>query len=65
MVSLSELCNLAGPLDTTNSSLRQACALPRSPVDMNPLPEPHLGVSFDSSWEALLAGTDVCVGGKS
>lgn len=54
MVSLNELCDLADPL---NSSLRQACALPRSPADMAPLPEPHTDVAFDSSWEALLTGT--------
>lgn len=54
MVSLNELCDLAAPL---NSSLQQACALPRSPADMAPLPEPHTDVAFDSSWEALLVGT--------
>lgn len=54
MVSLNELCGLADPL---NSSLQQACALPRSPADMAPLPEPHTDIAFDSSWEALLAGT--------
>lgn len=57
MVSLNELCDRADPL---NASLRQACALPRSPADMAPLPEPHTtDVAFDSSWEALLAGTSV------
>lgn len=54
MVSLNELCDRADPL---NPSLQQACALPRSPADMAPLPEPHTDVAFDSSWEALLAGT--------
>jgi len=64
MISLNELCDLAGPLDTTNAPLRQACASPRSPVDMDPLPEPHLDVAFDSSWDVLLTGTDVYVGGN-
>jgi hypothetical protein len=54
MVSLNELCDSAAPL---NTSLRQACALPRSPADMTPLPEPHTDIAFDSSWEALLVDT--------
>lgn len=53
MVSLNELCDRADPL---NTSLRQACAWPRSPADMTPLPEPHTDIAFDSSWEALLVG---------
>jgi hypothetical protein len=56
MVSLNELCDLPDP---PNSLLRQACALPRTPSDMNPLPEPHLDALFDSSWEALLMGTSL------
>jgi len=57
MVSLNELCTIADPLQTATESLHRACASPRTPADMNPLPDPHLDVSFDSSWEALLAGT--------
>lgn len=58
MISLNELCNLADPLDTSNANLRQACSLPRAPVDMSPLPEPHRDAAFDSAWEALLSGND-------
>jgi hypothetical protein len=58
MVSLNDLCNLTNPLDPRTASLRQACALPRSSADMRPLPEPHAEVAFDSSWEALFAGSD-------
>ena len=59
MITFNELCNQTAGLHTTSASLRQACALPRSPVDMAPLPEPHREYSFDSAWEALFAGTDV------
>lgn len=54
MVSLNELCELNG---SQSNSLHQACALPRAPADMAPLPEAHAEIAFDSSWEALLAGT--------
>jgi hypothetical protein len=55
MVSLNELCTRT--TDSLNPSLRQACALPRAPADMAPLPEPHADIAFDSSWEALLEGS--------
>ena len=58
MLSLNELCSQA---DHLNPSLSQACALPRAPSDMAPLPEPHADVSFDSSWEALFEGTPVAL----
>ena len=57
MVSLNELCNITAGLSTTTDALRQACALPRTPSDMAPLPEPDGECSFDSSWEALFTGT--------
>jgi hypothetical protein len=59
MITLNELCNRTAGSQTTSDSLRHACALPRSPVDMAPLPEPHRESSFDSAWEALLSGTNV------
>jgi hypothetical protein len=59
MVTLDQLCSLSENLGTTTDSLRCACASPRSPVDMSPLPEPHEEFAFDSSWEALFAGTEV------
>ncbi len=59
MVTLNELCSLTAGLSTTTPSLREACSVPRSPVDMVPLPDPHQGFSFDSSWEALFTGTDL------
>lgn len=58
MISLDELCTRGDPLTTTSDSLHQACALPRTPADMAPLPEPRMEVAFDSSWEALLTGND-------
>jgi hypothetical protein len=58
MVSLNELCTLGDPLNTSSDSLHQACAQPRTAADMNPLPEPHMEVGFDSAWEALLSGND-------
>jgi hypothetical protein len=59
MVTLHELCSLTAELNTTSPSLREACSGPRSPVDMTPLPEPHRAFAFDSSWEALFAGTEL------
>lgn len=59
MVSLNELCDLTAGLGTTTTVLRQACALPRTPVDSIPLPTPHAEFPFDSSWEALFTGTDL------
>lgn len=58
MISLNELCLFGDPLTTSSDALHQACALPRSPADMTPLPEPHMEIGFDSSWEALLSGND-------
>jgi hypothetical protein len=58
MISLNELCTLGDPLTTSSDSLHQACAQPRTPADMTPLPEPHMEIAFDSSWEALLSGND-------
>lgn len=58
MISLNELCTLGDPLTTSSASLHQACALPRTSADMNPLPEPHMEIGFDSAWEALLSGND-------
>lgn len=58
MVSLNELCKNTARLSTATAALRHACALPRSPADMCPLPEPHAELPFDSSWETLFSGTD-------
>lgn len=58
MVTLNELCNDMAGMSTANAALQQACALPRSPVDMRPLPEPHAEAPFDSSWETLLVNID-------
>lgn len=57
MVTLDELCTIAERSGTGSASLRQACSLPRSAVDMAPLPEPDGESAFDSSWEALLSTT--------
>ncbi|GEM_PF-2820501 len=62
MITLNELCKLASNSNATTVSLGHACALPRSPVDMRPLPEPHCEFAFDSSWEALFTGTDAATG---
>ncbi|HEY6896661.1 MAG TPA: hypothetical protein VI279_05315 [Rhodocyclaceae bacterium] len=59
MVTLDQLCSLSEHLDGATDSLRCACAAPRSPVDLRPLPEPHGEFAFDSSWEALFSGTGV------
>ena len=59
MVSLNELCVLTAGSSTTTAALRQACALPRAPVDWSPLPIPHAEYPFDSAWEALFTGTDL------
>ena len=59
MVTLNDLCNSALESGTATELLHQACALPRTPCDMQPLPEPHIELSFDSSWETLLAGVDM------
>ncbi|MDP2108063.1 MAG: hypothetical protein Q8J67_03340 [Rhodocyclaceae bacterium] len=58
MVSLNELCTLGDPFNTSSASLHQACSQPRTAVDMQPLPDPHMEVGFDSAWEALLSGND-------
>jgi hypothetical protein len=59
MVSLNELCDRVAGLATTTAAVRQVCALPRSPADARPLPEPHAEFPFDSAWEALFAGADL------
>jgi hypothetical protein len=56
MVTLNELCNSTSVFGSSTDPLREACALPRSPEDMKPLPLPHAEEAFDSSWETLLAG---------
>jgi hypothetical protein len=58
MISFDELCRLGDPLNTSSESLHQACSQPREAADMNPLPDPHMEIAFDSSWEALLSGND-------
>lgn len=58
MISLNELCTLGDPHNTSSASLHQACSQPRTAVDMQPLPDPHMEVAFDSAWEALLSGND-------
>lgn len=58
MVTFNELCNASAELGKTSGPLHEACALPRSPADMCPLPKPHAEVAFDSSWDALLTGSD-------
>lgn len=58
MVTFNELCAASAESLSANDALRQACALPRSAIDMKPLPEPHAESGFDSSWEALLANAD-------
>lgn len=58
MISLNELCMLGDPLQTSSASLHQACAQPRSAADLQPLPDPHMEIAFDSAWEALLSGND-------
>ncbi len=58
MPTLQELCYIvenSGP-GAVPLPLMQACALPRSSVDLVPLPEPHSEAFFDSSWEVLMAG---------
>jgi len=56
MVTLNELCNENSVFGSSTDPLREACALPRSPEDMKPLPLPHAEEAFDSSWESLLSG---------
>lgn len=53
MVTLNELCNDTAGLSKASAALRQACTLPRTPADMQPLPEPNAEAPFDSSWESL------------
>ncbi len=59
MITLNELCSIADRSGNANAALQQACALPRSTADMNPLPAPDGESGFDSSWEALLSGAPV------
>ena len=61
MKTLNDLCKSI-PADDASESLRQACALPRVPADMQPLPDPHAEAAFDSSWETLQAAADAAAG---
>lgn len=58
MKALNELCRSALAQNASNGPLREACALPRSPADMRPLPEPQAASSFDSSWEVMQAANE-------
>lgn len=58
MVTLNELCNAMSVLNTTDGPLHEACALPRLPADMRPLPEPQAEAAFDSSWEVMQAANE-------
>lgn len=55
MNSLNQLCSIAGLAGGSNSPLNQACLMPRSSSDLQPLPDPHFETPFDSSWEVLLS----------
>lgn len=57
MYTLNDICHIANLSENGSAPLRHACASPRSAADMAPLPAPHAESAFDSSWEALLAGT--------
>lgn len=56
MPTLQQLCTIVEQSEpgATPSPLLQACAMPRSSVDLTPLPEPHGEAPFDSSWDMLL-----------
>lgn len=53
MKTLNELCQSVLAQDAGKGPLHEACALPRSPTDMRPLPQPETEASFDSSWEVV------------
>ena len=59
MITFDSLCRLAAGQSASSVLLRQACTLPRSPADQMPLPLPGAEFAFDSSWEAIFAGTDM------
>lgn len=54
MNSLDRLCALSEKARSASFPPRQACALPRTAIDQEPLPVPDLESAFDSSWQALL-----------
>ncbi len=54
MHSLEHLCNQVEQTGSASFPLLQACALPRTAIDQQPLPLPDLESAFDSSWQALL-----------
>ena len=58
MKTLNELCQSVVVKDVSKGPLHEACALPRSPTDMRPLPEPQAEASFDSSWEVMSAANE-------
>lgn len=58
MKTLNELCQSVLVKDAGNGPLHEACALPRSPTDMHPLPKPWAEASFDSSWEVMSAANE-------
>ena len=59
MITFDRLCRLAAERSALTVPLRQACALPRSPVDETPLPVPGAEFVFDSSWEAIFSEIDM------
>ncbi|MDP1526926.1 MAG: hypothetical protein Q8M20_14020 [Rhodocyclaceae bacterium] len=59
MKTLNELCKSVLVKEASKGPLHEACALPRSPTDMHPLPEPRTEASFDSSWEVMSAAKEV------
>jgi len=58
MITFDSLCSLVAIQSTSSVLLHQACTLPRSPADPMPLPLPRAEFAFDSSWEAIFAGTE-------
>lgn len=55
MVTLNQLCDASALTGSADVSLLSACALPRTPADMAPLPVPHAEYPFDSCWETLFS----------
>lgn len=51
--TFNDICRLLNNSETASVLLRQACAVPRSAVDMQALPSAHNEAPFDSAWEVV------------